>query len=157
MSWVTKALGCGTRKQCRQNNARFNRIEADLHNLFPARSDVNADRSVYRFGEVSGEHRRYGKSCDFEVNPRARVAEPAPEVRGEVARSMFYMAHRYRDQGLRIFKKQAKLLAKWHHADPPSDEEQSRNHKIENLQGNGNPFISNPEALPRLLAEGFFF
>lgn len=59
MSWVTNALDCGTRNQCRRSNEQFNRIEADLHNLYPARTDVNQDRASFRFGDVTGENRAY--------------------------------------------------------------------------------------------------
>jgi deoxyribonuclease-1 len=145
MSWVTKAMNCGTRKQCRQKSAVFSQIEADLHNLYPARTDVNSDRSSFRFGEVAGESRHYGQSCDFEVNHSGRVVEPTPDVRGDIARSMFYMAYQYKEQGLRIFKAQGRLLADWHQSDPPSDEEKARNEKIASLQGNDNPFITTPE------------
>lgn len=156
MSWVTKALSCGKRKQCRQKSELFNFIEADLHNLYPARSDVNQDRSSYRFGEINGERRAYGKQCDFEIDKRARVAEPTPQVRGDVARSMFYMAYQYRQHGLEIFKKQALMLAKWHSQDPPNSAEQRRNDIIEKLQGNRNPFIDKPELLDELLENGTF-
>ena len=108
MSWATRALDCGKRKQCRINSDLFNFIEADMHNLYPARSDVNQDRSSFRFGDINGERRAYGQQCDFEVDARARVAEPPTEVRGEVARAMFYMAYQYQEHGLEIFKKQAK-------------------------------------------------
>ena len=157
MSWVTKALNCGTRQQCRKNSEVFNQIEADLHNLYPSRTDVNADRSSFRFGEVAGELRDYGETCDFEVSQRQRVVEPAPEVRGNIARSMFYMAYRYKAYGLRLFKKQGRLLATWHNLDRPNEQERSRNRQIETLQGNLNPFIDEPESLSRLLREGFFF
>ena len=157
MSWASNGLNCGKRKQCRARSAQFNLIEADLHNLFPSRSDVNQDRSSYRFGEVSGEARKYGSSCDFEVNERARVAEPRPSVRGDVARAMFYMADRYKENGLVLFKKQAKLLESWHKSDPPSKEELRRNDIIEKLQGNRNRFIDEPEYLQSLIRSGHFF
>lgn len=157
MSWVTSALDCGTRKQCRRGSNTFNRIEADLHNLFPARSDVNADRGAFAFGEINGEARRYGKACDFEVSERQRLAEPAPAVRGDVARAMFYMAHRYKDQGLTIFSRQGRMLQQWHQADPPTKSERDRNGKIESLQGNRNPFIDAPEQLDQLIDQGVFF
>lgn len=156
MSWVTNALACGKRKQCRSNNVQFNLIEADLHNLYPATVEVNRARSSFRFGEIPGEARRFGKDCDFEVNPRARVAEPALEVRGEVARSMFYMANQYKNHGLIIFKAQAKMLGEWHTSDPPSLHEKQRNDQIEKMQGNRNPFIDDPAELTRLLASGHF-
>jgi len=157
MSWAVNGLSCGTRKQCRINSAEFNRIEADLHNLYPSRSDVNQQRSSYRFGEVSGEKRYFGQACDFEVDNKRRVAEPAPNVRGDVARAMFYMANRYKEQGLVIFEKQAKMLYKWHQADVPSIDEKHRNDVIEKLQGNRNPFIDEPEKLNLLIENGYFF
>lgn len=156
MSWATNGLNCGKRKQCRAKSKEFNLIEADLHNLYPAREDVNKDRSSYRFGDVRGESRHYGKRCDFEVSQRARVAEPAPSQRGEVARAMFYMAYTYKNQGLVLFKKQADLLAKWHRADPPNNEERRRNKVIESIQGNRNIFIDQPSELDRLINAGVF-
>lgn len=157
MSWVTNGLNCGKRKQCRKSSKQFNLIEADLHNLYPSRSDVNQDRSSYRFGEIKGEKRSYGSACDFEVDTRARVAEPAPAIRGEVARAMFYMAHRYQEYGLTIFASSGRVLHKWHKSDPPTNQEQTRNDQIERIQGNRNPFVDDPESLNKLISEGFFY
>jgi len=157
MSWATNGVDCGTRKQCRANSSRFNQIEADMHNLYPSRSDVNQQRSSFRFGEVSGEKRKFGNQCDFEINYRARVAEPRESVRGEVARSMFYMADQYKSDGLILFEKQARLLYKWHKADPPTSSEKERNGVIERLQGNRNRFIDEPELLDQLMSNGHFF
>lgn len=155
MSWVTSGLQCGKRKQCRQRSAMFNRIEADMHNLFPARSDVNHERSSYRFGIVGGEKREFGR-CDFEVDYKARAVEPSEEVRGEVARAMFYMASRYKEQGVKLFEKQARLLINWHRADPPNDEEVRRNEAIFTIQNNRNPFVDDPGLLDRLYQSGAF-
>lgn len=141
MSWVTKALECGKRKQCRETSALFNRIEADLHNLYPSDSRVNYERGSLRFGEVRGEPRQFGERCDFEVDKRNRQVEVTPASQGNVARAMFYMAWQYRDHGLRIFDRQARLLAQWHREDPVDDDERKRNRTILALQGNSNPFI----------------
>jgi len=157
MSWATNGVDCGTRKQCRATSQTFNKIEADMHNLYPSRSDVNQQRSSFRFGEVSGEKRKFGKQCDFEINYKARVAEPRESVRGDVARSMFYMADQYKSNGLILFEKQARLLYKWHKADPPSSSEKERNSVIERLQGNRNRFIDQPELLGQLMNNGHFF
>lgn len=156
MGWVAKTLRCGTRKQCRHNSKVFNHIEADLHNLYPSRSDVNYDRQSFRFGEVHGEGRKYGKDCDFEVNSKARVAEPPASAKGEIARAMFYMAHRYKDEGLRLYKKQAKLMIAWHKSDQVSKHERKRNDKIEQLQGNRNPFVDEPALLIKRYEQGYF-
>ena len=138
MGWVTNTLNCGRRKECRRNSPLFNQIEADLHNLYPARSDINQERSAIAFGMVNGEKRNYG-SCDFEVqHRRPRLVEPREDVRGNIARSMFYMADTY---DLKLFDKQIRILSKWNKADPPDDFEQNRNSKIEKIQGNRNPYI----------------
>lgn len=140
MGWVKNELDCGTRKQCRATSERFNRIEADLHNLYPSRVDVNDARSAFRFGEVAGEKRAFG-DCDFESDDRKRVAEPRPASRGEIARSMLYMKEEY---GLTIFRKSGELLLKWHFQDQPSKREKWRNDRIEQIQGTRNMFIDEP-------------
>jgi deoxyribonuclease-1 len=141
MSWVSNTLRCGRRTQCRKRNPRFNRIEADLHNLFPSRRAINAARASFRFGEIGGERREFG-SCDFEIDERQRMVEPRPEVRGEIARAMFYMQDEY---GLVIFRRLGHRLLGWHRADPPDAEERRRNDLIEKLQGTRNKFIDRPE------------
>ena len=147
MAWVKNSLKCGTREECRRNSELFNRIEGDLHNLYPALAKLNYARQAYRFGTIKGEERRFGKHCDFEVSKKDRVAEPRQEVRGDVARAMFYMEHQYDE--LVLYKKQADILLKWHFEDPPSKQELWRNDKIEKIQGNRNPFIDNPELLKK--------
>ena len=142
MSWVINKLKCGTRSQCRNRSKTFNKIEADLHNLYPSLKHINDARGSFRYGVISGEKRQFGKQCDFEVNFRKRVVEPRKSVRGEIARAMFYMKDKY---DVVIFRKQGNLLLQWHEADPPSRLEKKRNDKIEKIQGNRNKFIDEPE------------
>ncbi len=137
MGWVMRELKCGDRKTCRRNSTRFNLIEADLHNLYPAREKINRDRSSYAFGEIKGEKRRYGK-CDFEVDRKKRRAEPREQVRGDVARAVLYMSEKH---GIELFRRQRNLMLEWHQTDPPDDEEKRRNNVIERLQGNRNSYI----------------
>jgi len=145
MAWVKKSLNCGTRKECRRNSRLFNKIEADMHNLYPSIEELNYQRQSYRFGEIAGEKRQFGKQCDFEINKKKRVAEPRKKVRGDLARSMLYMEHKYHSVGLKLFNKQARLMLQWHYEDKPSKEELRRNDVIEKYQGNRNPFIDNPK------------
>ncbi|OOZ37875.1 endonuclease I family protein [Solemya velesiana gill symbiont] len=146
MAWAMKAEGCSSRKQCRRSSSRFNRIEADLHNLYPSRSHINEARGAMPYGMVDGERRRFGP-CDFEVNERKRRVEPRPASRGNIARAMFYMHETY---GLKIFKRQGKLLKRWNLEDPPDREEQRRNERIEKIQGTRNRFIDAPDAAEKL-------
>lgn len=141
MAWVTNALKCGRRKQCRESSETFNRIEADLHNLYPARTDVNDARGAKRFDEIPAE-RRWRGGCDFEVDDNRRAVEPRPAARGEIARAMFYMRDAY---DLVIFRKQGNRLKQWHRQDPVSVRERQRNDVIDTIQGTRNKYIDHPE------------
>jgi deoxyribonuclease-1 len=138
MSWVTKELGCGDRDSCRRKNPRFNRIESDMHNMYPSLRDVNKLRSSMPFSVLKGEKAAV-RGCDFEVDYRSRMVEPRPAVRGEIARAMLYMADRY---DLRLFKRQRELLERWHREDPATEGEIERNRIIKELQGSHNHYIS---------------
>jgi deoxyribonuclease I len=146
MSWTLKKFGCRDREQCRKSSKEFNRVEADMHNLYPARQDINQARGSSGFAMVKGEKREFGQ-CDIEIDRRHRRVEPRPKVRGNIARAMFYMHNRY---GLTIFKKQAALLKQWHKEDPPDKEERRRNDAIEKIQGTRNQFIDQPRLVYKL-------
>ena len=136
-SWIAYSLQCGKRYQCRATSPAFNRIEADLHNLYPSRSDINKARSNYPFTLIAGEPRVFGR-CDFEIDERQRIAEPAPAARGRIARAMLYMA----DEHNLYLKKNLRLrLVEWDRKYPPNEKEIQRNYRIEQIQGNRNPFI----------------
>jgi len=91
--------------------------------------------------------------------------EPRDEVKGDVARILFYMAVRYETgdpqdlelvEGVQppgdkspVLGVLSTLLA-WHAADPPDDAERLRNGRVQELQGNRNPFIDHPEWVDRV-------
>jgi len=137
MSWVTRALRCGDRDNCRRNSELFNRIESDMHNMYPARGELNKARGALPFREIRGEQ-HHVQGCDFEVDSRNRAVEPRPAARGNVARAMLYMEERY---GLEIFERQRRMLLQWHENDPVDDDERSRNAVIRRLQGEDNRWI----------------
>jgi deoxyribonuclease-1 len=137
MSWVTKALKCGDRKACRRNSNKFNEIESDMHNMYPARKDLNRARGSYPFREIKGE-RHVERGCDLELDHRSRVVEPRPASRGNIARAMLYMSDRY---DLKIYAKQRRMLLEWHRADPVDDAERLRNRRIAEVQGRANHWI----------------
>ncbi|MDZ4196165.1 MAG: endonuclease, partial [Candidatus Izemoplasmatales bacterium] len=84
--------------------------------------------------------------------------EPRDEVKGDVARMLFYMAVRYEggsEVNLELVNgittssgntlgDLAALLV-WHNYDLVTSTERLRNHKIYILQNNRNPFIDRPE------------
>lgn len=127
----------GGRKQCERSDKLFKAMEADLHNLVPSVGELNAARSNFQYAILAGEAHNYGR-CDFEVDTKRRKAEPMPSVRGNIARTYFYMASRYH---LRLSPQQQKLFIAWHQQDPVDDWELKRNQRIERVQGNGNCYI----------------
>jgi deoxyribonuclease I len=146
MSWSLKRFSCRDREQCRRISPQFNKVESDMHNLYPAIGEINQARSSYAFSMIDGERRQFGK-CDFEIDPDNHRAEPRPASRGNIARAMFYMHDRY---GLTIFKRQGEMLKQWHREDPPDAEERRRNNIIEKIQGSRNRFIDHPELAYKL-------
>ncbi|RXJ54553.1 endonuclease [Candidatus Marinarcus aquaticus] len=128
------------RKCCTKVNKQYQYMQADLHNLVPAIGELNADRSNFRYAMIEGEERRYGQSIDFEVDFKAKRAEPKEDIRGNIARTYFYFEDRY---GMIISKQQKQLLEAWSKQDPVDGWEIERNKRIEKIQGNTNPFISN--------------
>jgi deoxyribonuclease-1 len=146
MSWVMKKLRCRSRTQCRRSSPLFNRIEADMHNLYPSVATINEARGAMGYGMVLGEQRHFG-ACDFEVDKERRKVEPRRKVRGNIARAMFYMQDTY---DLKIFRRQGELLKQWHREDPPDDEERRRNNQIDQLQGTRNRFIDRPAEAEKL-------
>ena len=145
-SWMKEAAGCAgsSRKQCRKVSDRFNRMEGDLHNLYPSLTYYNSKRGSYSFGIVPGNSTI--KDCDFELGGQQKLVEPRPISRGNIARSVFYMNKEY---GAKIAPpggddELKELLTAWHCSDPVDEAERVRNDRIEQLQGNRNPFIDDP-------------
>ncbi|MFD2399840.1 endonuclease I family protein [Prauserella oleivorans] len=127
----------------------------DLHHLRPTDVQVNSERGNKDFdnggGEVAGAPGNYTDDESF---------EPRDEVKGDVARMIFYMAVRYEgDDGyadLELndqvgndsapYMGRSSVLLEWHQADPVDDAERRRNDLIyERYQHNRNPFIDHPE------------
>jgi endonuclease I len=138
----------------------------DLHHLRPSDASVNADRGSKDFDEGGGLlNGDSGGDCPSCLKT-ADTFEPPDEIKGDIARMLFYMAVRYEgDSGEVDLEMSASIptqfgsstkgtvgrigklstLLKWHVQDPVSDEEYHRNNKIHNIQGNRNPFIDHPE------------
>ncbi len=134
-----KHLQCwkdGGRKACRKDPL-FKQMESDMHNLVPAVGEVNGDRSNYKFGMIPGEKRAYGQ-CDVEIEFKAKIAEPPPNVRGDIARTYLYMSDRY---STRLSKQQRRLMQAWSKQDPVDDWERKKNKMVLNIQKNINKYV----------------
>ncbi|MFC2086421.1 endonuclease, partial [Bacteroidota bacterium] len=130
----------------------------DVHHLRPVDRTMNSEKyskdldnggtEIQENGEPSGN---YTDSDSY---------EPHDNVKGDVARMIFYMATRYEGENgepdLEIndlvenypnpYFGRLSVLLDWHENDPVSDWERLRNDKIyESYQGNRNPFIDHPE------------
>lgn len=129
----------------------------DAHHLRPSTTKINSTRSNKDFGEVPNA------TPDAYGNKTNNVLfEPRDEVKGDIARMMFYMETRYGSNtkyNLKLVNSQTtsasdlngrfgnlETLIKWHYDDPVSKEEIYRNNVIfDNYQHNRNPYIDHPE------------
>ena len=134
----------GGRANCRDHNAQFRQMEADLHNLVPAIGELNGDRSNFPYAMVNGEPRAYGTKVNMEIDFPSRTAEPPDNVYGDIARINFYMRDRYH---LALSKQQLQLFTAWNNLDPVDAWEQQRNELIRQAQGNDNPYVTNYQRL----------
>lgn len=133
----------------------------DLHHIRPTDVSVNRARSSLPFdngGEsfVDRDGRTKNKLA------RNKSWEPFDEVKGDVARMLFYMAVRYENRpDLEVVENspnqtrkpeigRLSVLIKWHKQDPPSKFESTRNQRVFELQRNRNPFIDHPEWVAKI-------
>ncbi|WP_417707739.1 endonuclease [Rheinheimera aquimaris] len=128
----------GGRKNCVKNDSVFRMMEADLYNLKPAIGEVNGDRSNFRFGVLPSAPWQHG-ACPVKVDFKQKVFEPAPNVRGDIARIYFYMADKY---SLSLSRAQQQLFIAWHRQDPVTAQEHELNQRISQHMGHENPFVS---------------
>lgn len=125
----------------------------DAHHLHATEVSINSNRANLPFDEVDNPTKSdsYGNKWD------STAFEPRDEVKGDVARSLFYMVVRYGDTlGLTLkdtttltggSPNMGKLstLLKWAYEDPVSEKEIKRNEAVYKYQNNRNPFIDHPE------------
>jgi deoxyribonuclease-1 len=126
------------RQCCEAEDPVFETAHNDLHNLFPAVGEVNGDRSNFNWGMVEGNKREYG-ACPMEIDESIRRAEPPDNVKGNVARVMFYMEDTY---GFKLSDQDRQLFTVWSKQDPPDAWEIERNQRIAAIEGKENRFIS---------------
>ncbi len=141
---MTKDAACDSRMQCRESrNEKFIRMEADLHNMYPASQSVITHRYNFNYGLINGEDWRF-EDCDLEW--KSGVIEPRQIARGNIARAMLYMHSQYK---IPVDRKTLVLYKVWNKVDPPSKQELKRNNIIERLQGNRNPYIDKPTLIEK--------
>ncbi|MBL6449627.1 endonuclease [Fulvivirga sp. 29W222] len=137
----------------------------DVHHLRAADISTNSARSNRTFAEcselyVDGSGTYQGATASY-TSSTSFVWKPRNEVKGDIARMIFYMATRYEgfngEPDLEIVDyvvdaadksplhgKLSDLLA-WHNEDPVDNLERQRNDIIYGYQQNRNPYIDHPE------------
>ncbi|MCB5247571.1 MAG: endonuclease [Candidatus Cloacimonetes bacterium] len=149
----------------------------DLHNLRPCDSSINSSKSNKDFAvggdPVTDNSPPPGYTSYTGCYTTTDTWEPRDEDKGDTARIIMYMAVRYEGddfsssanvdleivdhvytdagQNLPYYGKLATLL-QWHIQDPPDTWELGRNDRIEERQGNRNPFIDRPDFATRIWA-----
>lgn len=111
-------------------------IAGDQQNLFPCNPTINSNRGNLAFTDSSGTHKKVGSKY-----------YPGDNWRGEVARTLMYMAFRYSDSIKLSTLIDPATALKWHQEDPVTKWEMDRNNILfkENYQNNRNPFVDHPE------------
>ena len=128
-------------------------MDGDVHNLKPADASVNQDKGNMDFDNGGTQHPE-ATGCYYTDSSW----EARDEVKGDIARIIFYMSTRYEGENGELdlevvdalntypLPEHGKLstLLEWNLMDPPDDFEMNRNNVIFSYQKNRNPFIDNP-------------
>lgn len=141
-----------SRFSSRKGTQKYRRQLADLHHLYPTDSRSNSVRGNYKFTQFKKGGKAVGDNCASSKvgkDPATglRAFEPPHEHKGDVARALFYMAVRYDE---RISDHEEFILRQWDIMDPVDEKEIARNDRVEQLQGNRNPFVDD-SALTNLI------
>ena len=139
---------------------------SDLYNLHAEDANVNASRGNKYYDNSDPTDRNYHNPAHVEAplcTSDTDSWEPPASIKGDLARSIFYMAIRYtgdrsNEPALHLTDNSALIkstnsymgklstLLAWHHTDPVSADEQTRHENIYAFyQHNRNPFIDHPE------------
>ncbi|MAZ61087.1 MAG: hypothetical protein CMG50_02785 [Candidatus Marinimicrobia bacterium] len=130
-------------------------MKSDMHHLRPCKENANSYRSNKAFGNspdnstsnwlwLENNHSYIpSNNIDQYSENNSSVFEPREDVKGDVARSMFYFYTIYTNEAdNNFFNTQKDILYQWHLDDPANDEEINRTWLIANYQNNiPNPFI----------------
>jgi uncharacterized protein len=135
----------------------------DIHHLRPTDVQVNSSRGNLDFDNGGTANVKNCAECKRDGDSW----EPPNDVKGDVARMLFYMAVRYEagdkvdlelnervNNGSNPYHGKLSILLEWHEQDPVSEWEMNRNERIEEIQGNRNPFIDYPEWANDIWGEG---
>lgn len=122
----------------------FPNSASDNHNIFACEGKINQIRDNDKFADlpnVSKTEEVFGH--DTGCKSSGGKFEPCDAAKGEVARAVLYCTIYYGYNITQIFDSTATCL-KWHAQHPVTAREIYRNNKVNNMQGNRNPFVDHP-------------
>lgn len=128
-----------------------NMQKSDMHHLYLTDSMANNRRGNHEFGDVTNQP----DELNVENCTPSRMGEisghfvftPPKGHRGNVARSLFYFAVRYK---LFIGPAEEMILRQWHKMDPVDAEEVARHEVIAKYQKVRNPFVDFPQLVEKV-------
>lgn len=135
-------------------------MKSDLFHIYPTDGWVNGKRGDLQYGVVTAPTytSQNGSKVGNNTYPGSNGTsfEPIDSFKGDLARSYFYMTTRYYTQdagwlnwematGAELKPWAIQMLLDWHHNDPVSSKELTRNEAIYAAQNNRNPFIDFPK------------
>jgi len=128
---------------------------ADIHHLFPTKSEANSSRGNRPFDYVNSVTSSWSEATGYVSYTGENVAgddvfEVTDQHKGNTARAMLYMNTRWglplsddgSTTGLTI--DMLPILLQWSADDPVDDAERARNQAIYDYQGNRNPYVDYP-------------
>ena len=140
--------------------------KSDMHHLYPTRGNVNSSRGNKPFDEINDDQTDKWWRLDYyetsipnqfidefsEVDNDNEKFEPREDVKGNIARSMFYFYTIYNDvANQNFFDIQKDILYEWHKQDPVDEIELSRTYAIAGYQNNiPNPFVLDSSLVKRI-------
>ena len=141
-TWISKTLECRSERSCLRSNQHYQKILSDLHNMVPVESIYHFKLKDSIFGNLDTSIDK--NECN--IKKRYHIIEPPDTVKGDVARIHFYMHKQYNLP----LNSSSLFLKTWSKEDPPSKEEIEKNRRIKEIQGNENPFVSDPDLVDQL-------
>ncbi|MFN0048912.1 MAG: GEVED domain-containing protein [Cytophagales bacterium] len=133
-------------------------MKSDIHHLFPTYANWNSTRSNHPFKDIAdASTEKWMRSTTTQttiptstINEWSEYAnssfEPREDHKGNVARSIFYFYNMYPTQAGPMSKVgDINMFYQWHLADPVDAAEIARNNKVEQYQGDRNPYIDFPQ------------
>lgn len=130
-------------------------MRSDIHHLFPTYSNWNSTRSNFPFNDINDNSTQTwmylsnsssnipSSNIDSYSEYASQEFEPREDHKGNIARAVFYFCTMYPSYSISQVG-DPNTFYQWHLQDPVDANEMARNNKIEQYQGDRNPYIDYP-------------